>query len=1441
MRRLFEGGAYSGAALIRVNTNEFTIEDKEIEGVVSPVILSKKSVCVEETQRLLKLHKNSEPDEESSESLLRQPANDGVEIFVDRSLTVTKENHEKKKTDFVALNDGSEPSACNSLKDQQLLESPSHLPVVSVNDNNSKKFISSLESFERSPEINSPPLTPNKIKQCVQNIWENEKLLFSEHLAMVFPVPSTSSGRKKGRSTTLIQMAIKKLTLSEECLEGKLELGVPWDPLAISTTKMENCQKNLQSLSLWSREKEERGGRLAKQNALPYSKETFHKTSIHADDGSVGGLSRAVSPAESQTERQSGTDIERAQASATQVTENRITLPENLNTIKIPANLISRSSVTSQRQTQGATNEEKEQQKPPLSKSTALPSLKQTSDGIEDFFLLREGQVATLKSSTQAQCTPPKNVVKAAKVRPSVFTTESGGGTETNSVKQTTDSKCEERALTVELSGEFQEVLDELIGHVKPLLSRLQGNGVIPQNKTLSNLNPEYTRFVLKQAQMCVKEGEENSKESQIYCMTVCLHALVSSVDILMQSGLEATLAYLSSTQEKYGRLLGGALESTRRYLLETHFTFQQQKILHPKLSKLLNIVARWSKEQETDSAKAAIITYTFPEKTNKEIIETLSGLHGVQATLYKSATDVDTLEEEGKLYVYVVNGLSITEDFPWGIFDFVLDYDLNGTMEREVLSRSSQLRAHISLKTIARALLDKPLETKGASDTTQLRGQQDQYIFIGSEKITQNKDLLHLLETSHNVLIYERRNANARPKDSISKMCAQPDVMIDERTCIQLQHLPSLEDEREYECLRDTVLSLSLKCQKCCIIMYSNKQPDYAFTRDVLRHLSILFASFEYFQKSEFEVEIVYSFTIEDTAKLIRQIGDKARAQSTVWNKTEWPKRKWLTNEASAHEKFLLLLPCMNSFSAQVMLTAAPLTELLKMSRDELKETCPWIPQRTLAEFYKAINWCSELDSDLSVHSYVQPLNQQYNQTFGYSTFTGEPSPCQMSLATSDFNSSPESVISNRSGPMEYADYRGGLPPVFISTQPRKETNRDTATDKINCNLYKQDRPDTGRLSPVFISTQPRQETNRGTLIDKMNCNLYKPDKPDTGNLSASVIEDRYNPVPTANQSDYYIRPHSGQFQGVPALGTVEEEWRSSLLKNSSSKRWKAQLDVDLRRCITEEREPFSRYNPQLNEKYPIRSQYFPETYSSLRSRPGDFSKSQFREGNTEYLAGSKETSVNDPMTSNMVMSSEFPRVKEYAALPPRSEREEEYFPEVFRDMSRVSHQRYQQPDDYRIQDVPQASLKRSADSDVPSKRARQAVRVLDLGNEASRTLPTKVGIAQPQRRPYGSTSGHHQVPMSSKSSQVLGENSVASKHKRFSLGIARSTDPTTRSAQQLFRGEREVPGVHRQPSPDEPDEWSIFPSYLSSKRRKLTYEKMPGVESGQTKLVFK
>jgi len=97
-------------------------------------------------------------------------------------------------------------------------------------------------------------------------------------------VPSTSSEKKKGHSTTLVQLAIKKLILSKECLDGKLELGIPWNPLAMSTIEMENCQKNLHRLSSWSKDKEEQAGQLDRHKTLSYSREKFQKSGIHGED-----------------------------------------------------------------------------------------------------------------------------------------------------------------------------------------------------------------------------------------------------------------------------------------------------------------------------------------------------------------------------------------------------------------------------------------------------------------------------------------------------------------------------------------------------------------------------------------------------------------------------------------------------------------------------------------------------------------------------------------------------------------------------------------------------------------------------------------------------------------------------------------------------------------------------------------------------------------------------------------------------------------------------------------------------------------------------------------------------------------------------------------------------------------------------------------------------
>jgi len=81
---------------------------------------------------------------------------------------------------------------------------------------------------------------------------------------------------------TPIQVAMKKLTLSQECLDGKLELGIPWDPLATGATAMETCKKSLQRPSAWT-DKGEQGRTLATHREISHAPETFHKTSLQGE------------------------------------------------------------------------------------------------------------------------------------------------------------------------------------------------------------------------------------------------------------------------------------------------------------------------------------------------------------------------------------------------------------------------------------------------------------------------------------------------------------------------------------------------------------------------------------------------------------------------------------------------------------------------------------------------------------------------------------------------------------------------------------------------------------------------------------------------------------------------------------------------------------------------------------------------------------------------------------------------------------------------------------------------------------------------------------------------------------------------------------------------------------------------------------------------------
>ena len=81
-----------------------------------------------------------------------------------------------------------------------------------------------------------------------------------------------------------IQLAMTKLSLVRECLDGKLELGLPWNPFAISAEDMETSRINLQRTVAISISEEQRQILDQRKGAHFNSGEIFLKDRLFGKD-----------------------------------------------------------------------------------------------------------------------------------------------------------------------------------------------------------------------------------------------------------------------------------------------------------------------------------------------------------------------------------------------------------------------------------------------------------------------------------------------------------------------------------------------------------------------------------------------------------------------------------------------------------------------------------------------------------------------------------------------------------------------------------------------------------------------------------------------------------------------------------------------------------------------------------------------------------------------------------------------------------------------------------------------------------------------------------------------------------------------------------------------------------------------------------------------------
>ncbi|KAI0233006.1 hypothetical protein LSAT2_016788 [Lamellibrachia satsuma] len=442
---------------------------------------------------------------------------------------------------------------------------------------------------------------------------------------------------------------------------------------------------------------------------------------------------------------------------------------------------------------------------------------------------------------------------------------------------------------------------------------------------------------------------------TEVYQAVIVLHCLVSAADVLLHGCLQAAIVQLSSLQVKHQSLLKGQLEGVRQHLFRLQCAHQETHTQHPKLLVMARNIAEWLVRKKRKSPghdpKILILSRRDMSSLLESIAESASLVAGVNPCVQQQATCHAVLDSVEKHNCLVLTAARLASDFPWAQFSLVIEQHIR-FIGLEMLMMGATLQR--SFEDSFATMKQTPVQAAGA------------FVFIGSHRLTGYTQVLQLLETRHNIMILER-DYRALQRDTGLHFA---DVVLDERNCIVLHNLASLTGTQRVEPLVAMATALGVKYEMCWLVLFSQNSSgttQYPYAGCAVSNIAKLQAAVSLFsfKTDAYKVKVLLCASEAETAAMIRQIGDVVCDSTRVWQQEEWINRPWLAPELSQHEKLLLMFPCFNSFSAQVLLTRAPLKSLLTVSAEELAQLCPWLPQKTIQLFYHFTHWKSGLQAE--------------------------------------------------------------------------------------------------------------------------------------------------------------------------------------------------------------------------------------------------------------------------------------------------------------------------------------------------------------------------------------------------------------------------------------------------------------------------------------------
>ncbi|CAH1775973.1 unnamed protein product [Owenia fusiformis] len=888
-----------------------------------------------------------------------------------------------------------------------LLESPAENdPLIKAESPTLLK----LQPLDISPSSLDNYLKEHEKNNLVEKLWREEKY-FSDIIALRLQEPDIKY-EAPIESDLPVALARSYVRPKRDTTGWNIELDMCWDPMSYSTKHMAFCSK----IETWEIERDSSDQIIKIEE---FKKHTF--AILHSDDKTtlpgVPGIATIMKPRNALDHAwQSLKSLQ----STSQLTN---TTTQHVNTASHHINTAISNQAEVEKQSKSL---EKSDLNPKQQQTKQISSnIKISGNPLDDFLMLRTGIVhrsVSVRPRPEGSASTPgsmaprslstserahSKMAPVAAVQPALsqnpqqmalnskpdasckqhITADNEG---TTTMKQTTTTgkqqnnkledlrpcrpamtkkKSKSKIIDVELTDVLHEVVTHLEDLGKPILSNLHLHGLTSKSTQLTSFTPDMTRFLVKQYEKQQNLGKAKSMEC--YKNVIALHVLVSGVDVLEHGSLQAATSHMATLLDKHIHTIGGSLENVREYMLKSQYLFKHKHLHHPKLTEVSRQMKQWFinmklKSPEHDPKVLVISQRGFPTLL-QSIHEAVNGIDMVHPhILHNNSAPVSYEQISNCLDEFnciIISSTVLTSDqVPLAQFSLVLEYEYTENSKWQELCLRQNIR-HIGFKTIRQLDKSESLNVLLPSSPAESKT-REQYMFIGTPVITENTDLLQLLEARHDIIIVERDFNNMRIKQTdVTCHLHFADILIDERTCVILVTMENLNDGPKLEKLVARVNALRLKFTTCFLILHSNYSQDrkakYCYAGSTIPHCARLFAAVSHFtsKQHDYEVKIFYSSSNHETATLIRQLGELTCELTRAWNRTEWLDRQWLSEEVTQHERLLLCFPCLNAFSAQILLSVSPLKSLVAMTIPALQDKCPWIPVRMLQMFHRLVN----------------------------------------------------------------------------------------------------------------------------------------------------------------------------------------------------------------------------------------------------------------------------------------------------------------------------------------------------------------------------------------------------------------------------------------------------------------------------------------------------